>query len=636
MMPGFYALTSAWLFLLTAPVVIFYFLKLKRPRLEVPSLALWGRVMEDTRVNSPFQRFKRNLLLLLQLCLLCLLVLAAMQPFIGAKEKRKDRLPVLIDCSASMAARAEPGGASRLEAAKEKAHGLVAGLLPDQELCLVSFSRRARRLTGFTNDRRLLRDALDSIEVEDVPSDLEEALRLTQALASTASFDEVLLLSDGNLPEQADFDLPFTLNFQRLPEAGPNFGITSLNAQRSAEGDWDVFCRIEGSPGGELAATLELSRDGEVIEKRPVSLGGDEAERLAFRIGGEKPCSVAVRLVPDGFDSLSSDNVAWLDLPAARPLSVFCPPSMAACRHALRAIRGVALYPEVDGESPDVHFDMVVTDRAEDAELGGRTFFRVGGVPEDAARLVSVREGGTRIVDWRRDSPLLAHVELADLVILQCPHSAEGVGESDYENLGYEVLIHGHRGPLLLERREGDRLECHLLFHTDQSTLPYRVGFPVLLTNLVQVAMHQAGLAEARPCRTGVLPAMTLEPDRVCRVSGPGGIGREERSDVSGTLSGVPAPRVGVYEIAGGGRTRRVGASLLSSSETSLVGVDELRFSELSVEASAATLEADRPLWWPLALAAFAFLLLEWWYFNRAPRQTAAGVRVPRGTGVTG
>jgi hypothetical protein len=100
MTPGFYALTSAWLFLLTVPVVVFYFLKLKRPRLEVPSLALWGRVMEDTRVNSPFQRFKRNLLLLLQLLLLCLLVLAAMQPYIGAIEKRKDRLPVLIDCSA--------------------------------------------------------------------------------------------------------------------------------------------------------------------------------------------------------------------------------------------------------------------------------------------------------------------------------------------------------------------------------------------------------------------------------------------------------------------------------------------------------------------------------------------------------
>ena len=82
---GFHALGSAWLFALIAPLVLFYFLKLKRPRLTVPSLVLWRQVVQDKRVNSPFQRFKRNLLLLLQLLLLILLVTAALQPFLQPK-----------------------------------------------------------------------------------------------------------------------------------------------------------------------------------------------------------------------------------------------------------------------------------------------------------------------------------------------------------------------------------------------------------------------------------------------------------------------------------------------------------------------------------------------------------------------
>ncbi len=94
---GFYALGSAWLFALAAPLVLFYFLKLKRPRVQVPSLVLWRRVIEDRRVNSPFQRFKRNLLLLLQMALLMLLCLAALQPFWRAGQTQADRLPVLID-----------------------------------------------------------------------------------------------------------------------------------------------------------------------------------------------------------------------------------------------------------------------------------------------------------------------------------------------------------------------------------------------------------------------------------------------------------------------------------------------------------------------------------------------------------
>src|SRR5262245_63456169 len=95
-------LEASWarLFWLLVPLVILYFLKLKRPRLEIPSLALWRSVMNDQRVNSPFQRFKRNLLLLLQVLLLACLALAAMQPILPTGAERAEYLPVLIDCSA--------------------------------------------------------------------------------------------------------------------------------------------------------------------------------------------------------------------------------------------------------------------------------------------------------------------------------------------------------------------------------------------------------------------------------------------------------------------------------------------------------------------------------------------------------
>ena len=100
---NFSALASAWLFALLVPLIIFYFLKLKRPRQTVSSLVLWRQVLSDQRVNSPFQRFKRNLLLLLQILLLCALTLGAMQPYWPATGGRAQFIPILIDCSASMA-----------------------------------------------------------------------------------------------------------------------------------------------------------------------------------------------------------------------------------------------------------------------------------------------------------------------------------------------------------------------------------------------------------------------------------------------------------------------------------------------------------------------------------------------------
>src|SRR5215212_5708435 len=94
---GFHALSHLWLASLLVPLVLFYFLKLKRPRVEIPSLLLWRQVLQDQRVNSPFQRFKRNLLLLVQILILTLLALAAMQPFLRRENQRSDRLPILID-----------------------------------------------------------------------------------------------------------------------------------------------------------------------------------------------------------------------------------------------------------------------------------------------------------------------------------------------------------------------------------------------------------------------------------------------------------------------------------------------------------------------------------------------------------
>ena len=123
--PSFSFSFGGWFFLSLIPLVVLYFLKLKRPRLEIPSLALWQSVVNDQRVNSPFQKFRRNLLLLLQLILLCLIILSLMQPFISAGPETAEYLPVLIDCSASMSSTVEGSDQTRLDLAKEQARAMI-------------------------------------------------------------------------------------------------------------------------------------------------------------------------------------------------------------------------------------------------------------------------------------------------------------------------------------------------------------------------------------------------------------------------------------------------------------------------------------------------------------------------------
>jgi len=619
---GLYALGNAWLLGLIALLVLFYFLKLKRPRLEIPSLFLWRQVLSDKRVNSPFQRFKRNILLLLQLLLLLLLILAALQPFWRGETARAERIPILIDSSASMAGLEGPGGRSRLGVAREKVEDMVDGLLPDQRLCLISFSRTARRRTDFTNDKRALRAALQEMSVEDVPGNVEEALRLAQGLAQTVPFDEVMLLSDGNFPARAYFDLSFAVDYQKLPPAGRNLGLTSLSARRTAQGDWDVFVLIEGSPDAGGPATVELIEQGQVIASEEVSVIEGKAERVAFRVDGGTPVLLEVGLGPEDFDSLASDNVAFLELPATRALDVYVPKGMAGYARALAGVGGMNLYDESDPARPARAYDLMITDRQEDlVDLEGAVCCYVNLLPEDLAGLVSVEPAESTVVDWDRTSSLLQHVELGDLVILERPTAREGVRQGDYDDLGYEVLVHGDRGPLLVQKRQGERLLFYVLFHTDRSTLPYRVGFPVLISNLVQLAARQAGQAEINGRRTGVLQALPVRPGRTYEVRGPDGLSRRRDSDQEGLLSGVPAPVVGSYSVHDGGRlVTRVGASLLAAQETMLQGAERIEFEEdLSVAAASTGRKMDRALWPILVMLAFCVLMGEWWYFQRKP-----------------
>jgi hypothetical protein len=615
---NFTALSSAWLFALLIPLVVFYFLKLKRPRQIIPSLVLWRQVLSDQRVNSPFQRFKRNLLLLLQMLLLALLVLAAMQPFLRRETMRAGRLPVLVDVSASMAALDRAGGRSRLDEAKQRLRERIDGLLPDQELCLIAFGKSARKLTGFTNSKTELRDAVTALEVEDVPGELDEALRLAQALARTTAFDRVLVLTDGNLPAKTNFELPFQLELQKLPSAGPNAGITAFNARRTSDGGWELFVQIsvtDPAPAG--TATVELDVAGRSLTKERVTLAAGASPRLAFRISGEQNAVVHASLRADGFDSLATDNEAWLTLPAGRPLDVFVSESLTVFRHALAALDGLRIFPSKDTPSPGA-FDLAITDKPDAPPA--RVLCTTGFVPEDVASLVTLAQKSATAIDWRRDSPLLQHVSFDEVIFMEDPVTAPGKDETAFANLGCEILAQGPHGPLALLRSEGENARVHLLFHPERSTLPFRVAFPILVANLVEHARKAAGLSESAAVATGVLPAQYFGAGATVTVRGPGKSERTERADDRGLVSGIPAPRVGEYRLTVGSATQTIGASLLSTSESSLATVSEVEFGDrISVAAAGIAAKSDRSLWWALALAGFVVLLVEWWWFQRRP-----------------
>src|SRR5216117_1570735 len=107
-------------------VVLFYLLKRKRVVKLVSSTLLWQKFLSETQASAPFQKLRKNWLLILQILLLAIAVFALSRPYFAAKAKPAQLRIIVLDASASMQATDETP--SRFEKARSEALKWVASL----------------------------------------------------------------------------------------------------------------------------------------------------------------------------------------------------------------------------------------------------------------------------------------------------------------------------------------------------------------------------------------------------------------------------------------------------------------------------------------------------------------------------
>src|SRR5262249_50770264 len=151
-------------------IVLLYLLKLKRRPVTVSSVLLWSRLLKDVQANAPFQRLRRNLLLLLQLAIAGLAIFALARPFIRIHALGGKSVILILDGSASMKSR--DAGGTRFAAARQAALKLVDAMRPGDAMMPILVTSRPHRLAPFTSDRSLLRGALQAAEPADTPTEL--------------------------------------------------------------------------------------------------------------------------------------------------------------------------------------------------------------------------------------------------------------------------------------------------------------------------------------------------------------------------------------------------------------------------------------------------------------------------------
>ena len=128
--------------------------------------------------------FGKILLLFLQLLLVALAMFALLRPGWEGTKLDGNRFIFLVDNSASMSATDVQDAKNRLEEAKKLVGGMIDQMSSGMTAMIISFADTPQVVQEFTDNRRLLRERLETIEPTDRGTDLHGALELADGLAN--------------------------------------------------------------------------------------------------------------------------------------------------------------------------------------------------------------------------------------------------------------------------------------------------------------------------------------------------------------------------------------------------------------------------------------------------------------------
>lgn len=656
-------------------LLILYFLKLRRREETVASTLLWKRAVQDLQVNAPFQRLRKNLLLLLQLLILGAGVVALARPIVKGTVEYKGRVVMLIDRSASMNA-VEEDGQTRLEIAKEQAIKRAktfnskgskwlkfVGVEPKTQVMVVSFADQASVLQPFTTNMSDVVAAIEEIKPSDARTDLSEGVQLAQAYLSPPSMftqgmedtpvsavepGTLILFSDGRIPNAANVMVKGEANsveWIRIGEQRDNLGITAFRTRRDYEDPEILHAFVEVRNYGPETITTDVSiyLDDQLIDAKPITIPGipepiDPTTSQPVREEDAPPRQSMTTLTFDRpvltagtlearlarADALKADNQAFAVVPAPRKLRVL----LVTDKNWLleTVLQGLPLE-KVDvvrtatyDSAPDGQlwannkslYDVVIFDKHSPPELPIGNYFFFAAVPSGVGISAGAMQEDYRLVWWDETHPVLRYVNL-DYVIVR-----EGLN-LEVPDTATKLIEANGTASLVHLVNEGSNFLV-LGFAAESSNLPKKVGFPALIYNAVRW-LGSGGAAD----RDNI-----LRPGDSLRIAVPANVEKATVRAPDGRRENVPIDdagmgrfggtgTVGVYELRNGEEIlERFAVNLEDADESNIAPPEEVTLGAGKTVSQGELIRAATPEIWRWFIgAALIIIVLEWWIYNR-------------------
>lgn len=618
--------------LLAIPILLLYMLRLRRHEVVVSSHFLWQQVLVDTEANTPWQRLRRNLLLLLQLLILALIVLALVRPAQVIQTISAGRTVLLIDASASMSA-TDANGQTRFEAARAQARQIIANLGPQDELMLIRVADTTAPLTPYTSDASQLRAALEAMTPGQGAGDWSTALTLAAAGAAGAEQFNIVILSDGNIPDvgQLPENVPAP-QFIPLGTSGDNWSVSALAARRLPDQPTQLYAQVRNDSSRAATVSLVIRLDGELWDSASADVSANSQRSFIFQVDQPFQTVEAQLVLPqEASDYLPLDNTAYATAAqqTTRRVLIVGETSNLFLEQVLRSLPGVQTFRgDAARGIPQQPYDLYVLD---------------GWLPDvlpDADLLIINPPRSTALFTVDAPQPLEAAPITADSTQALLRYvDFDSVNIRSFRPLSgadwAAPLVQTEAGGLLWAGETNGHEVVVVPFDLRDSDWPLQISFPIFMSNAMNLFTPASLIVGESNIRVGetltVRPPLDAQTVTITRPDG-----SQEVLPLAAEMAYGGATQPGLYtlsvSVGDAPQTQAFAVNLFGTGESLIAPQTALH---LGGQAVAAEQEAQFTLreFWPLAaLLALVMLLLEWVIYHRRLRAPTRSPVTPRTT----
>ena len=477
-------------------IIIMYILKQKFEERAISSVYLWQQVLKDIEVNTPWQKLKKNLLLLLQLLAALLLVFALSDPYVNLRGTDYESLIVVIDNTGSMNAAYDQ--TTRLEKAKALAEDLVRNSPTGTQLPLITAGRYPKVEVSSAKDKQAVLRKIRDLQTTNAAGNINDAISMVSAVSKQAASYKAVFYTDSGVNLEK-------LNGEVVSLAKPVDNISlDLLSHSIKEGKLNVLIRATNHGSVDTAGEVTLYGNEDVLDIKEIQLKAGETKTFYSELENRNVSYLWAEL--GGKDGLTSDNTIYdVVKPTKLQKVLLVSQSNLFIEKAFSIIDNVELYKANPGDEIQGEYDLYIYDGTLPASLPKKGSLLLLNPPAstDFVSVQSEIEGGT---GRAAENSLTKYMEGTSFAVsklrnIELPYFADEVLE-----------VEGNTAAFVGQYKE--RKVAVIAFDLHNSDFVLTPEYPIFMHNMAGYLIN-IGSGEKSAYTSGESVAVNAVPDAV-------------------------------------------------------------------------------------------------------------------------